>query len=94
MLNIFSIFVYPFPSIHHRVEAHHKSGLLRMKQIFIEKGVVVAEIDSQSSRTKGDLIEDLPISYKMKISEISYHSDTLLIECRKYPQGFKLNRIS
>lgn len=65
-----------------------------MKQVFIEKGVVVAEIDSQDSRTKGDIIEDLPVSYRMMISEISYHSDTLFIECRKCTKGFKINRLS
>lgn len=84
--------MYPFSSIHHKVDLRHKNGVLEMKQVFIEKGVIVAEIDSQDSRAKGDIIDDLPISYKIKISEIKYHSDTLIIVCYKHPQGFKLNR--
>ena len=64
-----------------------------MKQVFIEKGVVVAEMDSQGARAVGDVIEDLPVGYKVKISDIKYQHDILFIECSRYPKaGFRLVR--
>ena len=64
-----------------------------MKQVFTEKGVVVAEMDSQEARAVGGIIEDLPVGYKVKISDIKYQHDILFIECSRYVKpGFRLVR--
>ncbi|EOK5697466.1 hypothetical protein ACM6U9_003365 [Vibrio parahaemolyticus] len=66
-----------------------------MKQVFIEGNDVIAVMDSQEARARGDIIEDLPVGYKIRISDIKYQSNALVIECRRYSKaGFPITRLS
>jgi hypothetical protein len=65
-----------------------------MEQCFVINGVVIARIESEENRAKGDVITDLPhIDYKVKIREIEYRDTILYVDCFKHPVGFPLTRI-